>query len=669
MEKYYAWINAAGIKLQNIIDQELGEILRKNPDAKVKFMAVRPQPNATKDGDVKTHLFLVLDYDNKINKGITSIHDDANGGVITSNGKKYLIIGTVGYPNGNIAKRQLRDVLFTNDPSSGKKMGIGGSHYGLVKQGSGAFFDAHPEERFWVPEHLSTEIVPHSLIPGYIVNQQEGDEGRQYRKISELLKGDRNPLGYHGLEDLGWMIQERTKFVAIGADKSRVMSPGNVERNAGSAFVLVPAGNGKFVPSYIKPLFYREMNDGELKQTIDRLLGDLTSPNYVQRYQAVIELSKIFYFDKEGKNILVGKDTSRHANQITLKDGEQSMTFTLDGSFDRVAFMQAIESFNPRINITASVLMNPRSLKIYDEAGALQTDIAQLATAGSSYSIYALDVNGDMMKPASTPEIPVRAADNSDFREGGASQIVYNGKYYRETDGTFYLNGIPVTDENLIKELQYNQRIANGELESVETNGLWDSYLTGTRENPQGIKVNKNTKKVKEMTAQEALDLIEKIEKEKARKEREQAAKTEKQRLDAQDGEVVGYEPVDVEFDFDDETGELVSREEKKAQEEAQKQEEAAEKDSQPTEKDNTHKSVTELESKQSGSTQTFSTLVKNRQYRKQVIETIKAKWPDAPSKIAELEEFLKGKNVEINAIGTDESSIQAWITTLKDCR
>jgi hypothetical protein len=265
--------------------------------------------------------------------------------------------------------------------------------------------------------------------------------------------------------------------------------------------------------------------------------------------------------------------------------------------------------------------------------------------------------------------VPVRAADNSDFREWGASQIVYNGKYYRETDGIFYLNGIPVTDENLIKELQYNQRIANGELESVETNGLWDSYLTGTRENPQGIKVNKNTKKVKEMTAQEALGLIEKIEKEKARKEREQAAKTEKQRLDAQDGEVVGYEPVDAEFDFDDETGELVSREEKKAQKEAQKQEEAAEKDSQPTEKDNTHKSVTELESKQSGSTQTFSTLVKNKQYRKQVIETIKAKWPDAPSKIAELEEFLKGKNVEINAIGTDESSIQAWITTLKDCR
>lgn len=669
MEKYYAWMNAAGIKLQNIIDQELGEILRKNPDAKVKFMAVRPQPNATKDGDVKTHLFLVLDYDNKINKGITSIHDDANGGVITSNGKKYLIIGTVGYPNGNIAKRQLRDVLFTNDPSSGKKMGIGGSHYGLVKQGSGAFFNAHPEERFWVPEYLSTEIVPHSLIPGYIVNQQEGDEGRQYRRVSELLKGDRNPLGYNSLEDLGWMIQERTKFVAIGADKSRVMSPGNVERNAGSAFVLVPAGNGKFVPSYIKPLFYREMNDGELKQTIDRLLGDLTSPNYTQRYQAVIELSKIFYFDKEGKNILVGKDKSRHANQITLKDGEQSITFTLDGNFDRVAFMQAMESFNPRINITASVLMNPRSLKIYDEAGALQTDIAQLATAGSSYSIYALDVNGDMMKPASTPEMPVRVADNSDFREGGASQIVYNGKYYRETDGTFYINGIPVTDEKLIKELQYNQRVANGELESVETNGEWDSYLTGTKENPQGIKINKNTKKVKEMTAQEALNLIEKIEKEKARKEREQAAKTEKQRFDAQDGEVVGYEPVDGEFDFDDETGELVSRVEKKAQKEAQKQEEAAEKDSQPTEKDNTHKSVTELESKQGGSTQTFGTLVKNKQYRKQVIETIKAKWPDAPSKIAELEEFLKGKNVEINAIGTDENSIQAWITTLKDCR
>lgn len=668
MSKFYAWLDAAGIKLQNIIDRELGEILRKNPNAKVKFMAVRPESNATNDGDVKTHLFLVLDYDNKINKGITSIHDDANGGVITSNGKKYLIVGTVGYPNGNKAKQQLRDILFTNDPTEGRKLGIGGSHYGLVKQGSGEFFRAHPEERYWVPENLSTEFVPNSLIPGYIVNQLESDDSRQYRKVSELLKGERNPLGFNSLEDLGWIIQERTKFVAVGVDKSRVMRPADVERNAGSVFVMVPAGNGKFVPSYIKPLFYREMNDGELKQTIDRLLVNLTSPSYAQRYQAAIELSKIFYFDKEGKNILVGKDKSRHANQITLKDGEQSVTFTLDNSFDRVAFLQAFDSFNPRINITASVLMNPRSLRVYDEAGALQTDIAQLATAGSSYSIYALDTNGEIIKPEATPEMPTMSAEDSSFRESSASQVIYNGKYYRESDGTFYLNGVPVVDDNLIKELQYNQRIANGELESVETKGVWDSYLLGSKEHPQGIKVNKNTKKVKEMTEQEAAALYEKIEKEKARKEREKAAQAEKQRLDANDGTLEGFSPEEAELDFDDETGSLVTVEEKRQKEEQQREEESPAEE-RPVEKDNTHKSEAELEAKRAGSTQTFSNLVKNKTYRKQIIETIKAKWSNAPSKVTELEKFLKDKNVEVGSIGTDAASIKAWIKTLEECR
>lgn len=65
MSKYYAWMEASGIRLQKIIDEELGKILQKTPNAKVKFMVVNPQDNATHDKDVQTHLFLVLDYDNE----------------------------------------------------------------------------------------------------------------------------------------------------------------------------------------------------------------------------------------------------------------------------------------------------------------------------------------------------------------------------------------------------------------------------------------------------------------------------------------------------------------------------------------------------------------------------------------------------------------------------
>lgn len=245
MNKYYAWMDAAGIKLQNIIDQELGLILKQNPHAKVKFMIIRPENNATHDGDMKTHLMLVLDYDSKINKGITNIHNDENGGVLESNGKKYLVIGTVGYGNRNADKLALYDILFSNNPKSA-------NGYGLVKRGQGEFFRTHPDDRFYVPENLSTEVVPMSLIPGYIVKQLESDSNPEFRSIRELVADHaRNPQGIE-MKDLALGIQELTKFLVVGANLSDVMIPRNTERNSGSAFVLIPAGNGKMIPKLSK---------------------------------------------------------------------------------------------------------------------------------------------------------------------------------------------------------------------------------------------------------------------------------------------------------------------------------------------------------------------------------------------------------------------------------
>ena len=61
--------------------------------------------------------------------------------------------------------------------------------------------------------------------------------------------------------------------------------------------------------------------------------------------------------------------------------------------------------------------------------------------------------------------------------------------------------------------------------------------------------------------------------------------------------------------------------------------------------------------------------LVKSKAYRVRVITTIKNKWPQAPTKITELEQFLRDKNIEVDAIGTSEADVQAWIKTLEDCR
>ena len=670
MDKYYAWMNAAGIKLQNIIDQELGQILRQNPHAKVKFMVVRPENNATKDGDMKTHLMLVLDYDNKINKGITHIHNEENGGVIESQGKQYLVIGTVG-DMGNASKRELRDILFSNNPKSTNGLG-------LIKRGTGEFWRKNPSERFYVHPTLETEVVPMSLIPGYIVKQLENDSNPEFRSVRELLADPaRNPLGLE-MNDLGFGIQELTKFMVVGASLDRVMVPRNPDRNSGSAFVLIPAGNGKMVPSYLKPLFYNEMNDGALKDRVTDLLNGVTAPDYAARLQAVEDLSRIFHFDKEGNTILLMK--SKPVVSL-VRDGKPFKTFTLDSNFDRQAFIEAFSEMNPRVNITKSVLQSNVLLQQYDEAGALQTDIAQLATAGSSYSIYGLDAYGKMLQPETINNDIPRAGRNSDFRNGDRSFVIYKSQYYNYevNEGRYYLNGIPVTDETTIKHLDYNRRIIEAGLSPIEKNGEWSIYILGNKENPEAVRVRKNTLEIQEIPDTEAIQIMERIEKEQQDKERVEAAR---KAMEPEKVEEVDLDTGEQGLVVDDMTGEMITPNElRQRQAERNAQFEEKEKKGgegellaeQPSsQSDKLYRSEAELSNIPSSATQNFVGLTKSKVFKsfmKRFRSIIQQKWPGAPTKVVELEKFLRDKNVEVDVIGTSETDIQVWLDTIENCR
>lgn len=657
MNQYYTWMNAAGVKLQNIIDHELARITRRNPNARVKFMAVKPERNATNDVAMQSHLMLVLDYDNNINKGITAIHDNANGGVIESNGKKYLIIGTAGYGNRNASKLALYDMLWNPYISGGLNL----------KKQRKQFFDVHPSERFYVNENLSTEIVPASLIPGYIVRQAESDNNSEFRSVRELLSDDaRNPMHYD-LDSVAWGIQERNKFLVIGTSLDKVMVPRDPMGNLGSAFVLMPASNGKMVPSYLKVLKYNEMRDGSLKDKINTLLQEVTSPNYKTRLNAVIELSKIFYFNKEGDTILLRKNR----NEISLvHDGKVQKTFVLNDNFDRAEFMQNIQDMNPRINITASVLRDIPTLMEYDEAGALMTDAALFGTVGSSYSIYGLDGEGKMIKPESpTNDIP-RSDNNSDFKNGDKSQVIFKHQYYREVNGVFSLNGEIVTDEATIKQLRYNKMILDNQLSPSMTKGVWDYFILSEGETPKAIKVNRNTKEVKESSEEQARELIEKINEEESKKLREQKAEEVIKEVGKAEEVDLGEDT----FTVDQETGELIQADTQSTSpitEESTNEEKTSPTKEEPSNKDDyTHTSSEFLNSDEhKAATQKFSDLIKDKKYMLRVMKLVRNKWKDAPKKIADLEKFLRDKNVEVDAIGTSENDVEAWIRTIEDCR
>lgn len=657
MNQYYAWMNAAGVKLQNIIDHELARIIRRNPNAKVKFMAVKPERNATNDVAMQSHLMLVLDYDNNINKGITAIHDDTNGGVIESNGKKYLIIGTAGYGNRNASKLALYDMLWNPYISGGLNL----------KKQRKQFFVAHPSERFYVNENLSTEIVPASLIPGYIVRQAEKDNNSEFRSVRELLSDNaRNPMHYD-LDSVAWGIQEMSKFLVVGTSLDKVMVPRDPMGNLGSAFVLMPASNGKMVPSYLKVLKYNEMRDGSLKDKINTLLQEVTSPNYKTRLNAVIGLSKIFYFDKEGDTILLRKNR----DEISLvHDGKVQKTFVLNDNFDRAEFIQNIQDMNPRINITASILRDVPTLMEYDEAGALMTDAALFGTVGSSYSIYGLNGDGKMIKPESpTNDIP-RSDNNSDFKNGDKSQVIFKHQYYREVNDVFSLNGEIVTDEATLKQLRYNKMILDNQLLPSMTQGVLDYFILSEGENPRAIKVNRNTKEVKECSEEQARELIEKINEKEAKKLREQKAQEVIKEVGKAEDVDLGEDTLTV----DQETGELIQADTQTTS--PTTEESTNEKISSPTTEktsnkdDYTHTSSESLNSSEhKAATQKFSDLIKDKKYMLRVMKLVRNKWKDAPKKIAELEKYLRDKNVEVDAIGTSENDVEAWIRTIEDCR
>lgn len=672
LNAYNAWMDAQGIKLQKIIDEELGQILKLNPQAKVKFMATRPQANATHDGDVKSHLFLVLDYDNSINKSITDIHNDDNGGVIESNGKKYLIIGTVGYGNRasaqNNGKWALWNTLFSNNPNVRPNDSPIG--YGLVKRGMGKFFNEHPGDRFYVPSDINTEVVPQSLVPGYVVRQLETDEAPQFRSIKDILKDPaRNPLGLD-MENLTWGIQKYRKFALIGAKVGHVMVPRNPYENTGRAFALIPASNGKLVPAYLKPLFYTEMNDGSLKGRIDTLVQQLMSPNYHDRLAATIELSKILLLDKNDNTILLRKNT----NEISLvKDGTILKTFVLDSSLDRQTFMESFKEMNPRINVTPNVLGNKDLLEQYDEAGALTTDLAQLATAGSFYSIYGVNADGKVIKPESPSNDIPKTSSNSDYKRTGRTQIPFENIYYTEQNGVFYKENsdAPITDESVIKQLQYNKRIQDKGAEPFKTDGLWRYYIMNA-DNAEVVRVNNNTHKVEVLPEKQAKDLI------KQKKEEEKMKETEKNALDAIKGkdnslEVKELEDVDMgdvvdqALVVDPTTGELVTP--SNTEETTDTSTVQPEKET-PSTQDIGTTSISDLRKIPSDTaTKTFDEIIKNRDVSTQVIKLMRSKWANAPSKISDLKEFLRQKDIDVESIGTSKEAIDSWIYTIENCR
>lgn len=717
-DKLNAWFDAMHINLRNIIDQELFQILRANPQAKVKFMATNskdfPVTRAFKDNAVSNNLFLVLDYDESVNHGITHIHDnDRNGGVIeTGDGKKYLIIGVYAYKNGNEAQQNLynnlwgvsgrSEISLATKARKQKVFGVTDSKAqngdGVIRLERDAYFPSNPKERFYISPNYSTEIVPYSLIPGWNVHRMENDTEEKKRPVIELMQDkDRNPFGLT-IENASWAIQKADEFLIVSPSHTNqedmpVMEPTNPEGERGASYILFPGANGRMFCGRIIPCMYGDMREGSLKTKVDDLLHQLTSSDHKTRVDAIRGLNRIFYFDsnkdKKGKTIL-----TNNSGQISFINEDSSIfyTTTIGDHFNMEEFMQKFEEFKPRVNITPTILGNKSMIEEYSEAGALDTDLAQLALAGSSYRLYSVNLDGGINKPTELKN-PVTPSVNDKYHGSNFTSVYYyiDGKLatysYDKTTGDYYLNGNivdKVTNAALIKQLEYNRQTINGDITyETEENG-YRYYIINDTDSSLVIKINSNYH-VTELSPKESKEYIDKINKAKEDKEREAAAKQKLEELGKSDNVDLGLDnqpddhvlipPVSINgtsettgdnLVYDPTTGGLKNLDEQQRLEEQKKAEEEAEKkkkEEQEKLKNPPKKSAT------NPTTQTFKQLYSNNIYRSKIRNAVRSKWPSAPSKINELIKFLDEHGVEVTSIGTSKEDIQTWINTLTNCK
>ena len=545
MNTFYNWLKLTGTKLQNIIDRELHQIMAVTPGhkVKVKFMLSRRDngvlatgndkiPSVTRVG-MKNNLLLVVDYTPEVAK----VHDEKNGGVFESNGKKYLLIGVAGGYDGtdqNSIRKKSYDII-----NSG-----GG---GLASKGMKAFFDEHGNELYFVNDDVHTEIVESYPLPGWVVKALEGEPATGVlRNISDLLNDEkRNPYGLT-LKSLPWAIVTRQSTIIVNnRDGKAVMKPNKEdtetgdEINVGNTFALIPASNGKLMPLMIQPRRLNEIRDGALKRNIYKAFEQLISKNREERLEAASKLEKYLYLNRQnGISIRVPK-----GNTIYFNRGQRTVAtinITDSTTIQDVINIMENSNMNPRINITAGVLndassSNPALFKQYEEAGAFMLDAATLSTAGSSFMIYSLSEDGEIVRtPGSVNRNPAASSRGTTVKYKGDSYTEIEGSYYKvpeQASAEEIVDKELVTDPATINAIRYNFRIARGELRAEVIKGGWSYYIVNAGENPKVIRVDPSHA-VEELSKEQSADFIKERQEAKEAAEREEKARKQLEKIE-----------------------------------------------------------------------------------------------------------------------------------------
>lgn len=449
----YKWLDENSIDLQGIIDNELADIAALDTDVKFMMMTGGTKSGYSVGSPMLNTVFQVVEYTDAIRK----IHNEKRGGVITSNGKEYLLIGITGFSTS-------KPGIF--NPEAAHYNFIADKVLKSARNNYTSQTDEISREAYYVHPTMSTKIK--NIEAGWIVTQTTEDSEKQSRSLGELLADEtRNP---HGIttENSKWLIPTRNsaKPIKVRVDANDTVHGLKIPTGlAGSLFLLVPASNGHYIPVSVKIQTTNKLVDGTLKDTIWEVAQNLLSTEKETRDYTIKELCKLLNLTKEGYNIFVDDseidfDNPNSAKIVFTQNGRRMATeIPLNSPNASAELYNTIFSNIPfQLNIGLQTLVSGE-LQAYIDAGALITDIALLGTTNASYTIHSIgpDLKEDPYTENSA-DYQEGSYENSDLRRTQDNGLINygNNSYFRMAEDQ-YVNiktGEPVTDVKTIREIK-----------------------------------------------------------------------------------------------------------------------------------------------------------------------------------------------------------------------
>lgn len=490
LKAIFDWFDNADIHYQEVIDNELEAISKLNPD--VRILRVNSKDNAANDMAMRDVFMLVVEYTDDI----AAIHKGSDS-IVTADGKKWLVIGALGYNNAVDSQTQKYKRLTDNR--------------GPLRARFNQFFASHPNERFHVDEVAHTRIS--RINPGRLVRGSAYEEGSVgIRPISELLE-----TSGLSLRNAKWAIADGTGLKVVGRiTDGKILNEQGISLKAGTVYLLIPGAGGQYIASYISPSYTDTLKQGsELHSIITDALTRLTSNSYEERRKALEELFQYIYLDGENDQILIG---TKDSNVLTIVQGGKSTTYRLgDPNTSNATIINELKKAHFRVQVSTTLLSNRDMIELLDAGGALLTDLNKYGVSGADFTVYEMDEQG-------TPNIPDEGISipqaSSTPRPTTSGAVLYKGKLYVESPtGWRSFDGTVITDPTEIRHLKYLSEINKGKIPDSTTDTHSQYIFDSNEEHPIVIAVDKRGY-VTELSKEEAVEYI--------RNQREEAAQRAK---------------------------------------------------------------------------------------------------------------------------------------------